>query len=51
MTVELMMGRTVEDLPAVSITGDQLTVNQTTTEALSSLAIPEETLQTAFLCQ
>lgn len=51
MTVELMMGRTVEDLPAVSITGDQLTVNQTTMEALSSLAIPEETLQTAFLCQ
>lgn len=51
MTVELIMGRTVEDLPAVSITGDQLTVNQTTMEALSSLAIPEETLQTAFLCQ
>ncbi|MGI6255813.1 MAG: ABC transporter substrate-binding protein [Acutalibacter sp.] len=51
MTVELMGGRTVQDLPVVTLTGDQLTVNQTTLEALPSLAIPEETLQTAFLCQ
>lgn len=51
MTVELMVGRAVEEVPGVSVTGGQLTVNQTTLEALPSVAIAAETLQGAFLCQ
>ncbi len=51
MTVELLEGRPVGELPAESISGDRLTVNQTTMEALSSVAIPPEVLQGAYLCQ
>ena len=50
-TVALMEGRATADLPAVTLNGDQLTVNQTTLESLPSLAIPEELLQGAYLCQ
>lgn len=51
MTVELIVGRSVGELPVVSAAGDRLTVNQTTLEALSGVSFSSETLQNAFLCQ